>query len=341
MGKWLTGSSTTSTTRLSGSITTSTTGGFSLILLLDPKTHDTEEVLLMKILEQERTAVEYLRACAPTWPLLSDVPLVGLILGSGLGSLAKEIEEPITIPYADIPGFPLSHVSGHAGNLVLGRIGRRAVAALAGRAHLYEGWSPVQATLPVRVLAGLGVKELIVSNASGGINPRFRSGQVFLIDQHIDAMRKSPFSEQEIAAPIDRVTASDAELLRYGHHRRVGGTYDQEMMERAESVALSLGFSLHRGTYLATLGPTYETRAEYRMFARLGADMVGMSTVPEVLVARSRAMRVLAFSIVTNVATPDAPTKTEHSEVLDWSKQAQSRLVPLIKTLLNTPKPSP
>ncbi|XZE19192.1 purine-nucleoside phosphorylase [Pirellulaceae bacterium SH449] len=295
----------------------------------------------MNILEQERIAVEYLRASAPVDLLLRASPLVGLILGSGLGSLAQEIEDPITIPYANIPGFPLSHVSGHAGNLVLGRIGRRAVAALAGRAHLYEGWSPVQATFPVRVLAGLGVKELIVSNASGGINPRFRSGQVVLIDQHIDAMRKSPFSEQELTLRGERGSAGAEEILRYGHHNRVGGTYDEVLMKDAERVALSLGFPLHRGTYLATLGPTYETRAEYRMFARLGADMVGMSTVPEVLVARSRALRVLAFSIVTNVATPDAPTKTEHSEVLDWSKQAQSQLVPLIKTLLNTPKTSP
>ncbi|MCU0711325.1 MAG: purine-nucleoside phosphorylase [Pirellula sp.] len=261
----------------------------------------------------------------------------GLILGSGLGSLAHEIEDSITIPYAKTPGFPLSHVSGHAGNLVLGRIGQTKVVALAGRSHLYEGWASQHATLPVRVLAGLGVKNLVVSNASGGINPRFRSGQVVLIDQHIDGMRRSPFTPEELAtqkAASDQSTAA----MRAGHHGRLGSTYDENLMKQAERVAISLGFSLQRGTYLATLGPTYETRAEYRMFARMGADMVGMSTVPEVLVARSLGVRVLAFSIVTNVATPDAPTKTDHSEVLDWSKQAQSQLVPLIKTMLTEPQ---
>lgn len=260
---------------------------------------------------------------------------VGLILGSGLGALANEIESAITIPYAEIPGFPLSHVSGHAGNLVIGRIGQTRVLALAGRSHLYEGWAPQQATFPVRVLAGLGVKNLVVSNASGGINPRFRSGQVVLIDQHIDAMRRSPFSPAELGVEESIPLAS---VLRQGHHVRMSGTYDEQLMRQAERTALSLGFALQRGTYLATLGPTYETRAEYKMFARMGADMVGMSTVPEVIVARSLGLRVLAFSIVTNVATPDAPTKTDHSEVLDWSKKAQSQLVPLIKTMLSDPE---
>lgn len=264
---------------------------------------------------------------------------VGLILGSGLGALANEIDGAITIPYAEIPGFPLSHVSGHAGNLVVGRIGQTRVCALAGRSHLYEGWAPQQATFPVRVLAGLGVKNLVVSNASGGINPRFRSGQVVLIDQHIDAMRRCPFSPEELGEEGGQAIPL-ASMLQQGHHRRMNGTYDEQLMAQAEQTALSLGFALHRGTYLATLGPTYETRAEYKMFARMGADMVGMSTVPEVIVARSLGLRVLAFSIVTNVATPDAPTKTDHSEVLDWSKKAQSQLVPLIKTMLSDPNGS-
>ena len=259
---------------------------------------------------------------------------VGLILGSGLGSLASEIGSAITIPYAEIPGFPLSHVSGHAGNLVLGRIGRSQVVALAGRSHLYEGWSPQHATYPARVLAALGIKNLVVSNASGGINPRFRSGQVVLIDQHIDAMRRSPFSAEELSGE-NEIDVNSVSAMRVGHHARVGDTYDDRLMKQAERVSVSLGFALHRGTYLATLGPTYETRAEYRMFARMGADMVGMSTVPEVIVARSLGIRVLAFSIVTNVATPDTPTKTDHNEVLDWSKQAQTQLVPLIKTMLS------
>ena len=262
---------------------------------------------------------------------------VGLVLGSGLGSLANEIESEITIPYASIPGFPLSHVSGHAGNLVLGRIGRSWVAALAGRSHLYEGWAPEHATYPVRVLAAMGVKQLVVSNASGGVNPRFRSGQIVLIDQHIDAMRRSPFSAGELSSS-GAADVGEGAMFRAGHHARLGSTYDDQLMREAERVSITLGFALHRGTYLATLGPTYETRAEYRMFAKIGADMVGMSTVPEVVVARALGIRVLAFSIVTNVATPDAPSKTHHSEVLDWSKQAQMQLVPLIKTMLSDPE---
>jgi len=215
------------------------------------------------------------------------------------------------------------------------------VVALAGRAHLYEGWSPQQATYPVRVLAALGVKNLVVSNASGGINHRFRSGQVVLIDQHIDAMRRSPFTINKASPhPLinpeqDIVATNSTPTMPADHHTRLGSTYDERLMGHAEQEALKLGYALARGTYLATLGPTYETRAEYRMFARMGADMVGMSTVPEVIIARSLGLRVLAFSIVTNVATPDAPTKTDHSEVLDWSQQAQSRLVPLIKNMLS------
>ncbi|MFN7840514.1 MAG: purine-nucleoside phosphorylase [Pirellula sp.] len=288
----------------------------------------------MDIPSQMSKSLSFIRSRMESSEISGQPYHVGLVLGSGLGSLASEIGSAIKIPYAEIPGFPLSHVSGHAGNLVLGRIGRSQVVALAGRSHLYEGWSPQQATYPVRVLAALGIKNLVVSNASGGVNPRFRSGQVVLIDQHIDAMRRSPFSAEELTGEKE-MDLNSISATRAGHHARVGDTYDDRLMKHAERVSLSLGFALHRGTYLATLGPTYETRAEYRMFARMGADMVGMSTVPEVIVARSLGIRVLAFSIVTNVATPDAPTKTDHSEVLDWSKQAQSQLVPLIKTMLS------
>jgi purine-nucleoside phosphorylase len=251
-----------------------------------------------------------------------------MVLGSGLGALAHEIEQATIIPYSEIPGFPLSHVAGHAGNLVIGRIGNTPVAALAGRSHLYEGWEAPHATLPLRVLARLGAEELVVSNASGGINPRFSSGQVVLIDQHIDCIRRSPFLPEET-----ELQTSSYRLNSLGQHRRNGSPYDPSLLALAESMALRLGFSLSRGTYLATLGPTYETRAEYRMFAKLGADMVGMSTVPEVMIANHLGMKVLAFSIVTNVAKPDAPTKTDHAEVLDWSKKAQSQLIPLIKSL--------
>jgi purine-nucleoside phosphorylase len=251
-------------------------------------------------------------------------PRVGLILGSGLGLLADRIEQAFTIPYVDIPGFPESRVAGHAGNLVLGSLGGVQVIAMQGRAHLYEGWTASKATFPLRCMHALGIESLIVSNASGGINSRFHSGQVVLIDSHIDWMNRNGIQSEEAnegAAPL-------------GLPHRVGNPYDDGLLQSAERTAIQQGFSLSRGTYLATLGPNYETRAEYRMFAKLGADMVGMSTVPEVIVANQLGLRVLAFSIVTNVATPDVQKVTDHSEVLDWSRQAQTQLVPLIVSML-------
>ncbi|MEQ1829923.1 MAG: purine-nucleoside phosphorylase [Pirellula sp.] len=251
-------------------------------------------------------------------------PRVGLILGSGLGTLADLIQHAATVPYDSIPGFPVSHVSGHAGNLVLGFLGTTPVVAMQGRSHLYEGWSAIQATLPLRCMHSLGIESVIISNASGGINPRFESGQVVLIDNHIDMMNRSGIEASEFNGGV----------MQFGLPGRKGNPYDADLMRMAEERAIRLGFSLAQGTYLATLGPNYETRAEYRFFAKLGADMVGMSTVPEVSLACHLGLRVLAFSIITNVAKPDAPNKTDHAEVLDWSRKAQWQLIPLIQTIV-------
>ncbi len=251
-------------------------------------------------------------------------PRVGLILGSGLGMLADRIVDDCRIPYGEIPGFPESRVQGHAGNLVLGNLNGIPVVAMQGRAHLYEGWTAARATFPLRCMHALGIESLIVSNASGGINPRFRSGQVVLIDNHIDGMNRTGICASE----ADRGAAK----LELPH--RVGNPYHPGLIRIAEQHAIQLGFALVRGTYFATLGPNYETRAEYRMIAKLDADMVGMSTVPEVLLANQLGLRVLAFSIVTNVATPDLQSVTDHLDVLDWSRKAQSQLVPLIESLI-------
>ena len=251
-------------------------------------------------------------------------PRVGLILGSGLGFLADRIEDACRIPYSEIPGFPESRVPGHAGKLVMGKLGGTSVVAMQGRAHLYEGWSAWQATFPLRCMHALGIESLFVSNASGGINPRFHGGQIVLIDSHIDWMNRSG---------IQVADATDS-AARLGLPHRVGNPYDTGLMCLAERLAVKHGFALARGTYLATLGPNYETRAEYRMFAKLGADMVGMSTVPEVLLASQLGLKVLGFSIVTNVASPDVQSITDHQEVLDWSRKAQRQLVPLIESIL-------
>jgi purine-nucleoside phosphorylase len=252
-------------------------------------------------------------------------PRVGIILGSGLGSLAESIAPIAHFAYQDIPGFPRSHVSGHAGRLVLGTLSEVPVVAMQGRAHLYEGWSVAQVTTPVRTMAQLGIELLIVSNASGGINPRFRSGQIVLIDRHVNLMFKTGVSDLEArSGPAEE-----------GVPQRTSSIYSSGWLERAEKEAIHLGFSLPRGTYLGTLGPNYETRAEYRAFASMGADMVGMSTVPETMVAAQLGIPSLAFSIITNVAKPDAPSKTEHADVLDWSRAAQNQLAPLIQRMLH------
>lgn len=253
---------------------------------------------------------------------LDGFPSVCLILGSGLGELVNCIDSAVVIPYREIPGFPLSRVPGHAGNLVIGKMNGVPIAALAGRAHLYEGWSHFAATFPVRALRFMGGERLIVSNASGGISPRFQSGQVVLIDQHIDWFGKRGKSEASALGPGG------------APFRSSGSVYDPDWRGLAKEIALQSGFTLECGTYLATTGPCYETRAEYRAFARMGADMVGMSTVHEVTLASQLGMVCMALSIITNVANPDLPAKTDHAEVLDWSQQAQSRLIPLIKKLI-------
>lgn len=252
-------------------------------------------------------------------------PRVGIVFGSGLGPLGDQIQNPTRIPYADLPGFPVSRVPGHSGNLILGSLCDTPVVAMQGRAHLYEGWSLEQATFPIRTMIAMGIRLLIVSNASGGINLRFRSGEIVLIDRHINSMFR--------AGPMPSPHFID--VAQWGIPGRTRDAYSRLWLDRASQCAIELGFHLSRGTYLATLGPNYETRAEYRAFARMGADMVGMSTVPEVLVAAQHGIDVLAFSIVTNVANPDRPSKTDHAEVLDWSTSAQQRLLPLLGKLLS------
>ena len=252
-------------------------------------------------------------------------PAVGLILGSGLGLLADRIQNATVIPYSEIPGFPESRVPGHAGNFVVGQLSGMPVVAMQGRAHLYEGWSASKATFPLRCMHALGIRTVIVSNASGGINPRFHSGQVVAIDNHIDWMNRCGIQSTEW----------NLGSATFGIPHRAGNPYDASLLDLAEELAIQQGFALARGTYLATLGPNYETRAEYRMFAKLGADMVGMSTVPEVIVANQLGLKILAFSIVTNVAKPDVQSVTDHAEVLDWARKAQSQLVPLIESLLS------
>jgi purine-nucleoside phosphorylase len=244
-------------------------------------------------------------------------PEVAIILGSGLGGLADAIEHPTKIPYSQIPHFPVTSAQGHAGNLVLGFLAGVPVVAMQGRIHRYEGFSPDEVCFPLRCMHQLGAQTLIVSNASGGLNPRYISGDLVVIDQHIN------FLGQPSRPDYVDVTLS-----------RNGEIYHRGLIERAHDHARRNGFALHQGTYLATLGPTYETRSEYRFFRKTGADVVGMSTVPEVLCAAEMGMRILAFSIVTNVALPDHSTSTNHLEVISWSEIAAPKLRHVVTGLL-------
>lgn len=246
-------------------------------------------------------------------------PQAALILGSGLGGLADEIESPLAIPFQDIPGFSKSTAHGHRGELVFGELAGMRVVAMAGRFHRYEGWSIEQVTFPVRILAALGSSILIVSNAAGGTRHHFHVGEIMVIRDHINLIGTNLIPER-----------SDVQT----YLGRGQSPYDAQLVDQTLAIGRQFDFAVHQGTYLATLGPTYETRAEYRMMRRLGADAIGMSTVPEVLVARQCGMRVLALSMISNVAKPDAPQETTHQEVLDAGLLAAPRMSKIVNCVL-------
>jgi purine-nucleoside phosphorylase len=252
-------------------------------------------------------------------------PRVGIILGSGLGDFTNHITQATSIPYRDIPFFPKLSAAGHAGELILGHFGQIPIVAMRGRAHLYEGHDPLWATYGVRVMKALGIETLIVSNAAGGLNPRFAVGDVVLIDSHIDMMFRSGLTSNH----------SEIQVADMGIAQRLGNTYNESLIVATLKAAKESKITISRGTYLATLGPTYETRAEYRAFRMLGADMVGMSTVPETILAAAMKLRVLAFSVITNVAAPDITTATSHDEVLVGAATAQKKLVTLLDSLFS------
>jgi purine-nucleoside phosphorylase len=242
---------------------------------------------------------------------------LALILGSGLGSLADELEDATAIPFAEIPGFPAAAVAGHRGRLVIGVLEGVVCVALQGRFHLYEGYDPAIIALPTRVMLGLGARVLIVTNAAGGINRTFRAGDLMLIDDHINLMGRNP-----LTGPV---VAGDTRFPD------MSAPYDPQLQQRAERVALAEQIRLVRGVYAAMLGPSYETPAEVRMLERLGADVVGMSTVPEVLVARARGVPVLGISLVSNAAAGLSPVPLSHAEVVEAGQEAQGRFTRLVR----------
>jgi purine-nucleoside phosphorylase len=249
------------------------------------------------------------------WPT---VPRVAIILGSGLGELAKEIQSEATLDYTEIPHFPKVSAMGHQGRLVCGQLEGMPVVAYQGRFHLYEGNEAAQTALPVRLAKALGAEVLIVSNAAGGVNPRFQVGDVMLIEDQINLLFDNPL----IGVNDDRLGPRFPDM---------SAPYDLELMQVAVEIARREKFTLHRGVYMAMLGPTYETRAEYRMVRMLGGDVVGMSTVPEVLAARHAGMRVLGLSTITNVGSPDAPAATSGHDVLAAAATAAGKLTKIVR----------
>jgi purine-nucleoside phosphorylase len=250
------------------------------------------------------------------------VPRVGIILGTGLGALAREIVASATVPYEEIPHFPRSTATGHVGQLVVGRLDGRPVAAMEGRFHLYEGYSPVQVTFPIRVLKALGCEILIISNAAGGLNPLHEKGDLIVIEDHINLMGLNPL----IGPNDDRLGPRFPDM---------SAPYDHELKRFALEEARKANVTAHRGVYVSVVGPNLETRAEYRFLRMIGADVVGMSTVPEVLVAVHAGFRVLGFSIVTDLCLPDALAPTSVEEIIAVANEAEGRLRVVVRNVLD------
>ncbi|RWX02473.1 purine-nucleoside phosphorylase [Flavobacterium cerinum] len=248
-------------------------------------------------------------------------PRYGIILGSGLGGFTEDIEIEFTLPYSEIPNFPVSTVEGHGGQLVFGKIGQNNVVAMQGRFHYYEGYTMQEVTFPVRVMKYLGVEKLIVSNASGGVNPFYKVGDIVLIYDHINFMPEHP--------------------LRGKNDERFGPrfvnmheAYSQKMINKAKEIAVNLSIQVKDGIYLGLQGPTFETISEYKMVKILGADCVGMSTVPEVIVARHMNMECFGLSVITDMGNEESIESISHDEVLEAAKKAEPNVRALIKELI-------
>ena len=264
---------------------------------------------------QVEAAIEAVRAVTDAAPRL------GIILGTGLGKLAEEIDMQVDIPYDDLPHFPISTVESHHGRLFFGTLRGVPVVAMQGRFHLYEGYTPQQVTFPVRVLARLGVETLLISNACGGMNPHYRRGDLMLITDHINLQGVNPLVGPNV----------DAWGPRFPD---MSEPYDLDLRHLAEQKALDLGIKLQQGVYVAVTGPNLETRAEYRFLRAIGADVVGMSTVPEVTVARHMNLRVMAISVITDECFPDAlePVTLEH--VLEAAAEAEPKLTAVMAAVV-------
>ena len=248
-------------------------------------------------------------------------PEYGVILGSGLGSFTDDIQIEFTLPYTEIPNFPVSTVQGHKGALVFGTIGAKKVVAMQGRFHFYEGYSMKEVTFPVRVMKYLGVEKLIVSNASGGVNSNYKVGDIVLIKDHVNMMPEHPLRGKNDE--------------RFGpRFVNMSESYSKNMILKAKELAGNLNIKVQDGIYLGLQGPTFETLAEYKMVKNIGADCVGMSTVPEVIVARHMELETFGLSVITDMGDEDSIETISHDEVLEAAKSAEPKVRILIKELI-------
>ena len=248
-------------------------------------------------------------------------PEFGIVLGSGLGGLVNEIEILHALPYTSIPNFPVSTVKGHGGKLILGMLGGKKVIALQGRFHFYEGYTMQEVTFPIRVFQALGIKKLLLSNAAGGMNPNFQVGDIVFINDHINLMPSNPL----IGKNHDELGPRFPDMSE---------PYDPQMIAVAKQIANKHGFRSHIGVYAAVSGPCFETPAEYRYIRTIGSDLVGMSTVPEVIVARHGGTPCFAVSIVTDLGGFETAQKVSHEEVLEVATAAEKKLTTIIKEML-------
>lgn len=253
---------------------------------------------------------------------VNDIPNTAIILGTGLGELVNHIDITDELNYKDIPNFPVSTVEGHSGKLIFGKLGNKRVMAMQGRFHYYEGYNMQQVTFPVRVMKALGIKTLFVSNAAGGMNPEFNIGDIMIITDHINLFPEHPLRGKNYEELGPRFPD-------------MGEAYSKRLIEDALKVSRENGIKVQKGVYVGTQGPTFETPAEYRYFKFIGGDAVGMSTVPEVIVARHGGMEVFAISVITDLGGMDDPVEVSHEEVQKAAAEAQPKMTAIMKGLIN------
>lgn len=268
------------------------------------------------MLEKIKQTADYIRQ------QVEEMPKTAIILGTGLGALVDHIEDKKYIPYSEIPNFPVSTVEGHSGNLIFGRLGNKKVMAMQGRFHYYEGYDMKQVTFPVRVMKALGVETLFVSNAAGGMNKDFVVGDIMVITDHINLFPENPLRGKNYAELGPRFPAMTE-------------AYSLKLIELADEIAKEKGIRLMHGVYVGTPGPTFETPAEYEYFRIIGGDAVGMSTVPEVIVANHAGMRVFGVSVITDLGGKEVREVPTHEEVQKAAEAAQPKMMEVMRELVN------